>query len=621
MKNLQQHKFHIPVMGLAFTIDSPVKVARFGISSVISIVEDRLIEMMRSHYYPTINKPYTPISTNEPDYRARRITDYLNLVNTIVHAQVEKLKKSAFETGAEIVQYFEMLPDDSKVKKLYLQMMSSDCTPEKEKIAAFLRTQITPGSIDVNVMTKTDRNNYDKQGELIEDGSDAVAALRGYAQSDLLNSSIVFSAGMNPRLYNYLEQCSEFNVNEDGGFNKKIIIKVSDYRSALIQGKYLAKKGIWVSEFRIESGLNCGGHAFATDGYLLGPIMEEFKVKKQELIDTLFEIYAAVITNKTGKVFVYPPQLILSVQGGIGTAKEDNFLHDYYDVESTGWGTPFLLVPEATTVDEATLTLLSKATKDDLELSNNSPLGVRFHYLKGTSGEKEKLGRIENGKAGSPCTEKHLAFNTEFTTEPICTASYKYQKLKIAELVSMALPNAEYRKKLKNITDKDCLCIGLSNAAALNYELTLVKNLNSVNVCPGPNIAHFTEIVSLQTMTDHIYGRTNIMHDLARPNMFVAELNLYINYLKEQLESEDFSKPDSKRKKYFVGFFKNLRDGIRYYNNLPFNVEPNRVAFLQAFKAVEVELDALCCRYPISEASGETTQPTNISSIPAMAEA
>ena len=39
------HKFHIPVMGLAYTIDSPIKVARFGISSVISIVEDRLVEM------------------------------------------------------------------------------------------------------------------------------------------------------------------------------------------------------------------------------------------------------------------------------------------------------------------------------------------------------------------------------------------------------------------------------------------------------------------------------------------------------------------------------------------------------------------------------------------------
>ncbi|MCW3093355.1 MAG: hypothetical protein JWP81_4424 [Ferruginibacter sp.] len=621
MKNLQQHKFHIPVMGLAFTIDSPVKVARFGISSVISIVEDRLIEMMRSHYYPTINKPYTPIDTNEPDYRAKRITDYLNLVNTIVHAQVEKLKKSAFETGAEIVQYFEMLPDESKIKKLYLQMMSTDNTPEKEKIASFLRTQITPGSIDVNVMTKTDRNNYNKQGELIEDGSDAVSALRGYAKSDLINSSIIFSAGMNPRLYNYLEKCNEFDVNDDGGFDKKVIIKVSDYRSALIQGKYLAKKGIWVSEFRVESGLNCGGHAFATDGFLLGPILEEFKTKKQELIDTLFEIYNAAIKKKTGKVFIYPPMLALSVQGGIGTAAEDHFLHEHYGVESTGWGTPFLLVPEATTVDDGTLNLLSKATKDDLVLSNNSPLGVRFHYLKGTTGEKEKLERIKSGKAGSPCTEKHLAFNTEFTKEPICTASHKYQKLKIAELESMALPEQEYQKKLKNITDKECLCIGLSNAAAINYELTLVKNLNSVNVCPGPNIAHFTEVVSLHTMTDHIYGRTNIMHDVARPNMFVAELNLYINFLKEQLENEDFSNQDPKKKKYFIEFFSNLREGISYYKDLPSAVEPNRVAFLHAFSMVEDELDALSIQFHIAEPRKELATVLCNERIPLMSEA
>ena len=59
------HSFHIPVMGLAYTIDSPVKVARFGISSVISIVEDHLIEMMRKHYYPVLNREYFPISTNE----------------------------------------------------------------------------------------------------------------------------------------------------------------------------------------------------------------------------------------------------------------------------------------------------------------------------------------------------------------------------------------------------------------------------------------------------------------------------------------------------------------------------------------------------------------------------
>jgi len=582
MTNHQPHKFHIPVMGLAYTVDSPIKVARFGIASVISIVEDRLVEMMRKHYYPTINKVYQPIETSEPDYRAKRITDYLNLVNTIVHEQVEKIKKSAFETGAEIVQYFEMLPDDSTAKKLYLQMMSTDSHPEKEKMASYLRTQIIPGSIDVNIMTKTDRNNFDKAGVLIEDGSDAVAALRGYAKSDLANSSVIFSAGMNPRLYNYLEKCSEFDVNEDGGFTKKVVIKVSDYRSAIIQGKYLAKKGIWVSEFRIESGLNCGGHAFATDGFLMGPILEEFKTKRQELTDTLFEIFNAAVEKKTSKKFVYPPELIITVQGGIGTAAEDQFLHENYGIQSTGWGTPFLLVPEATTVDENTLQLLCKAKKEDVVLSHNSPLGVRFHYLRGTTGEAEKNQRITNDRPGSPCTEKHLAFNTEFTEEPICTASRKYQQLKIAQLKSMDLPEPEFQKQFTSITAKECLCVGLSNAAALSYEMMFVKNLSAVNICPGPNIANFNKVVSLHTMADHIYGRTNIMDNVSRPNMFVAELSLYINYIKEQLENDNLTELDPKRKKYYVEYFKNLHEGIAYYRSLPQTVEPNYAAFTES---------------------------------------
>ena len=54
-------------------------------------------------------------------------------------------------------------------------------------------------------------------------------------------------------------------------------MKVSDLRSAKVQGKILAKKGVWVSEYRIESGLNCGGHAFATDGILLGPILDDWR--------------------------------------------------------------------------------------------------------------------------------------------------------------------------------------------------------------------------------------------------------------------------------------------------------------------------------------------------------
>ena len=177
-----------------------------------------------------------------------------------------------------------MLPEESKLKQLYRQMTGTADHIEKEEAGKILRSHVTAGSIDVNIMTKLDKNNYTKEGVLIEDGSDALAALRGYAKSELRNSSVVFSAGMNPRLYNYLEKFREFDAKGFGAFEKKIVIKVSDYRSALIQGKYLAKKGIWVSEFRIESGLNCGGHAFATDGYLMGPILEEFKMKRNELM-------------------------------------------------------------------------------------------------------------------------------------------------------------------------------------------------------------------------------------------------------------------------------------------------------------------------------------------------
>ena len=126
MYNSPLHTFHIPVMGLAYTVDSPIKVARFGISSVISIVENRLIELMRKHYYPTIGKTYQPISADEDDFRAKRITDYLNLVNNIVQSQVEKLRNAAFETGSEIVKYFEMLPEDSTLKQFYCKMMKTE---------------------------------------------------------------------------------------------------------------------------------------------------------------------------------------------------------------------------------------------------------------------------------------------------------------------------------------------------------------------------------------------------------------------------------------------------------------------------------------------------------------
>jgi hypothetical protein len=600
------HTFHIPVMGLAFTIDTPIKVARFGINSVVSIIEDNLIEKMRSYYYKELGETYDPITSDEVDYRARRVTDYLNLTDRIVKEQIIKLKNLDFEPGSEINKYFEMLPDKSDLKRIYKQMDKVSDEVDKLQLENWLREEITPGSIDVNIMTKLDKNNLDEQGNIIEDGSDAVAALRGYANSNLTNSSVILSAGMNPRLFNYMEKLNAFDADSQGNFTKQIIIKVSDYRSALIQGKMLAKKGIWVSEFRIESGLNCGGHAFASDGYLLGPILEEFKNKKDELIATLFGMYnqALRVKGKATSEKAYPVKI--TVQGGIGTNEEDEFLHDHYGVDSTGWGTPFLLVPEATTVDEDTLQILSKAKEQDVVLSKNSPLGVRFYYLKGTSAEKEKLERIELGIPGSPCSEKFLVSNTEFGPEPICTASHKYQKQKIEQLQSLPLPKKEYDRQLQDVLDKECLCVGLSNAAIKNHKLKPFTKRKAVNVCPGPNIAYFSEIVSLKKMVDHIYGRTNILHGEERPHMFIKELALYVDYWNELL-SELTGVVDSKRKTYIESFHQNLEQGISYYRQLTSSMNDEFTSLKNKIESgldeVEMQMKNLFDRYQIDRLS------------------
>src|SRR5690606_32918751 len=126
--------------------------------------------------------------------------------------------------------------------------------------------------------------------------SDASAALRGFAMSKL-RAAVILSAGLNPRLYSYFEHFDDFFPNESGVLTKRIILKVSDYRSALIQGKLLAKKGLWVSEFRIESGLNCGGHAFVNDGVLLGPIMEAFKTERKSLYVELKTLCDAALAS------------------------------------------------------------------------------------------------------------------------------------------------------------------------------------------------------------------------------------------------------------------------------------------------------------------------------------
>ncbi|NDK57471.1 hypothetical protein GWO68_16220 [Pontibacter sp. BT213] len=565
------HNFHLPVMGLAFSIDSPIKVARFGISSVASLSDDALLEHTRSHYAKVYNRPYEPITDKEEDYRAKRTTAFLNLVDEIVKEQLETLRMQEFTPDAEITRYFTMLPDNAPLRVRYNEMLATTDSAQKQLLQDELRSALVAGKIDVNIMTKLDKTNYSKSGEALpQEYSDALAALRGFANSTV-NSSVVFSAGMNMRLFAYLEQFPCFLPDTKGRFEKTVIIKVSDYRSAMVQGKILAKKGIWVSEFRIESGLNCGGHAFATDGYLIGPILEEFKQNRQALQAELYSLFSSALASKGIHVPGEIPAQRITMQGGIGTAAEHDFLQEYYGIDATGWGTPFLLVPEATTVDEPTLQQLSDAKAEDLYLSPISPLGVPFNALRGTSSEELKQMRIDKGKPGSPCIKKHLVSNTEFTDEAICTASRKYQRRKLEQLDeqlnTQVLTPELYEAEKTSVLAKECLCEGLANSALQIFNIGKKAATKAVTICPGPNLAYFSGVFKLHEMVDHIYGRFNALNQTYRPHMFMNELKMYVDYWKNK-KAEQLENLTDKQEKYLNSFWQNMQDGITYYKQL-----------------------------------------------------
>jgi hypothetical protein len=464
-----EHTFHIPVMGTGFTIDTPLRVAKYGISSVISLVDDVLIEQMRKFHCQREGEPYEEISNRDEDARARRITAYLNLVDCLVQRQVEALQSSPFQPGSEIMQYYEMLPENLLKQTLQDILVATD-PGKKARLGDLLRRHAVPGSIDVNIMTKLDRDIYRGGKKLAPEFSDAMAALRGYANSSL-ESSIIFSAGINRRLYNYITKFDDFYPDKDGTIKKKIVLKVSDYRSAEVQGRFLAKQGLWVSEYRIESGLNCGGHAFASKGQLLGPVLEEFKRKKRELIKKLMVIYGKAMSSLGRHQHKDTPELRITVQGGIGTAEENRFLLKYFEVDATGWATPFLLVPEVVNLDEVHLKKLIDASSDDVFVSDASPLGVPFWNLRTSASEEARRHRIEAGKAGSLCPKGFVKFNSEFSKHPVCVASRIYQKNKLQHLAKEDLSAKQLSLFREKVFAKSCICHDLAGNATLKNNI------------------------------------------------------------------------------------------------------------------------------------------------------
>ncbi len=553
-------------MGTGHSADTPIRVAPLGITSVISLVDDILLEKIRKYYTEKYGLHYSGIPRNAEDGRAKRITAYLDLVQEIVQIKIEAIRKQPFFTDNDKSKYFELLPEESFMKRDYNRLLNMKAGRERDGLEQDLTLRIQPGSIDVNIMVSLDRSNIDSKGNSLgEEFSDAKAALRGYANSSL-KSGIVFSAGINQRLFSYMTQFNDFYRDETGKIKKKIILKVSDFRSALIQGKFLAKKGLEIYEFRIESGLNCGGHVFPSNGILLPSLLQEFKDKRDQLA---VEFQPLILKYYKNKGLKYPESALnsrplITVQGGIGTHGEMRRLTEDFGMDLTGWASPFLLVPEATCVDVATLELLRQAGEDDFYVSNVSPLGVAFSNVYKTGSEIWTRKRIEQGRPGSPCAKSFLMLNTEFTERPICLASRKYQKRKLLQIDNLELSDDEKERLRSAVVEKTCICDHLGNGALI--ELGIAEEENAPQcICPSAVIAWFNKIYTLKEMVDHIYGRGPSLVSSKRPHVFASEIVMYVDFFEKQVANCSCTPRENK---VLQEFKSNLEKGMDFCLNI-----------------------------------------------------
>ena len=439
------HKIHIPVMGICYTADTPIRVAHLGITSVISLVDDGLLEEYRMAYAERLGLDLGSPQTT----RIGRIRSYLDFVADEVDRKFTRLCAERFDGGSDKDLYFLMLPLDSRLRVEYDGIFAKTGLARIAAEAA-LTEKMEPGEIQANIMVSL---NHDEA---------AFDAVRGFAASKV-KGSLVLSAGVNLAVFEEIAKYKDFYRTRDKAPTKKIILKVSDYRSALVQGRYLAKKGLEVYEYRIESGMNCGGHAFFESKKLLLDVVREFVEKRKELFETTRAIIAkfaqsvdasANATAAPSAVSNAPVQGIvpptaparITAQGGLCTSEDIEKIMSL-GIDGVGVGTPFLLVPQATSMDKATRRMLAAATPEDVYISHASPLGIPFVNLRTSTAaelcrkkveeffapENEKSGLPEL-KPGFPCRQHYLCQKISGFDHPVCRASREYVMQRLAEI-------------------------------------------------------------------------------------------------------------------------------------------------------------------------------------------
>ena len=440
-------------MGICYTADTPIRVAHLGITSVISLVDDGLLEEYRMAYAERLGLDLGSPQTT----RIGRIRSYLDFVADEVKRKFERLCAERFDGGSDKDLYFLMLPLSSRLRVEYDGIFAKTGLARIAAEAA-LTEKMEPGEIQANIMVGL---NHDEA---------AFDAVCGFAASKV-KGSLVLSAGVNLAVFEEIAKCKDFYRTCDKAPSKKIILKVSDFRSALIQGRYLAKKGLEVYEYRIESGVNCGGHAFFESKKLLLDVVREFVAKKNELFETTrgmiakFAQYVAESANASDSAaaakmavsanvcvceIVPPPSPArITAQGGLCSPEDIEKIMSL-GIDGVGVGTPFLLVPQATSVDKETRRLLASATPDDVYISHASPLGFPFVNLRTSTAaelcrkkvqeyfkpQSEKSNDPEL-KPGFPCRQHYLCRQIPGFDHPVCMASREYVMHRLAELDTM----------------------------------------------------------------------------------------------------------------------------------------------------------------------------------------
>lgn len=582
------HSFHIPVMGTGFTVDTPLKVARFGLASVISLVDDVLLEQVHQYHANRMNLPFEPVPAGL-DARMQRIRRYLDFLADCIAEQMRIIRAEAFTPESDITRYFELLPDGA-LRTAYEAMLAEPDATRKTAMQDELRTKMEPGMVEANIMTHPDRLAYDQDNQpLAHEFSTTMLALQGFAESRG-EGAVVFSAGYSPHLYRYTSSFDSFFATADAPARKKIVLKVSDYRSAAVQGRFLAKSGVWVSEYRVESGVNCGGHAFLGTASTLPATLRDFRDRRDELVEQLFVIYAKALEKLGKPVPDAAPPVRVTVQGGIATAEEDRFLREHYRIDGTGWGSPMLLVPEVTNVDPDHMTKLLEAKPEDVQLSHSSPLGVRFWMLTTSASEEQRKKRIADGTPGSPCVKHLVEINDEFGVPPLCAASRVFMMKKIAKIRETETDPARQQELINQAMERACICHDLGGGVLRNYD---IDDRCATCICCGPNIVYFSKQATLREMTDHIYGRKALPVAVDRPHVFVNELQLYVDNLDDPREFCD--SPDGTRNLVTLGkYCEGIREGIAECRELmdQFSAE-ERAKMMAALDAMEARIAAV----------------------------